>query len=72
MYASSWFLTVFTTTLPLELASRVMDIFLLDGIETIFRVTLAILQISTDELLSRDMEGVVKVLKLCVLKKIPI
>ncbi|XP_076347706.1 ecotropic viral integration site 5 ortholog-like isoform X2 [Tachypleus tridentatus] len=28
MYASSWFLTLFTATLPLQLASRVMDLFL--------------------------------------------
>ncbi|VDM20877.1 unnamed protein product, partial [Wuchereria bancrofti] len=28
MYASSWFLALFTTTLPLELANRIMDIFL--------------------------------------------
>lgn len=28
MYASSWFLTLFTTTLPLDLANRIMDVFL--------------------------------------------
>lgn len=28
MYASSWFLTLFTTALPLHLACRVMDVFL--------------------------------------------
>lgn len=32
MYASSWFLTLFTTTLPLELANRIMDIFLAEVI----------------------------------------
>ncbi|VDM41016.1 unnamed protein product [Toxocara canis] len=30
MYASSWFLTLFTTTLPLELANRIMDVFLVE------------------------------------------
>lgn len=30
MYASSWFLTLFTTTLPLDLANRIMDLFLVD------------------------------------------
>ena len=30
MYASSWFLTLFTTSLPLELANRIMDLFLVD------------------------------------------
>ncbi len=28
MYASSWFLTLFTTQLPLELANRIMDAFM--------------------------------------------
>ena len=28
MYASSWFLTLFTTSLPLSLARRVMDLFI--------------------------------------------
>jgi hypothetical protein len=30
MYASSWFLTLFLTSLPLELANRIMDLFLVD------------------------------------------
>lgn len=30
MYASSWFLTLFTTSLPIELANRIMDLFLVD------------------------------------------
>lgn len=30
MYASSWFLTLFTTSLPLELANRIMDLFLVE------------------------------------------
>lgn len=34
MYASSWFLTLFTTTLPLELANRIMDLFLVDVSES--------------------------------------
>lgn len=30
MYASSWFLALFTTSLPLELTNRIMDIFLVE------------------------------------------
>ncbi|KAK0402201.1 hypothetical protein QR680_016201 [Steinernema hermaphroditum] len=60
MYASSWFLTLFTTTLPLDLANRIMDIFLLDGIESIFRVAMAILQQARIDLLKLDMEGMLK------------
>jgi hypothetical protein len=61
MYASSWFLTLFTTTLPLPLAARVMDIFLLDGTEGLFRIALALLSLAQPTLLSLDMEGVLKV-----------
>lgn len=71
MYASSWFLTLFTTTLSLPLACRIFDVFLSEGMEVIFKVALAILQLVKEELLSLDMEGMLKViiflqqLKLC-------
>jgi len=61
MYASSWFLTIFTTSLPLAVASRIMDVFLMDGIEVVFRIALAILSMAKHELLSLDMEGMLKV-----------
>uniref|UniRef100_A0A915Q789 Rab-GAP TBC domain-containing protein n=1 Tax=Setaria digitata TaxID=48799 RepID=A0A915Q789_9BILA len=60
MYASSWFLALFTTTLPLELANRIMDIFLVEGMEFIFRVALAILQQARLDLLRLDMESMLK------------
>ncbi|XP_014681720.1 PREDICTED: ecotropic viral integration site 5 ortholog-like isoform X2 [Priapulus caudatus] len=60
MYASSWFLTLFTTTLPMELACRVMDVFISEGIEAIFRIAMAILIDSKNELMSLDMEGMLK------------
>ena len=61
MYASSWFLTLFTTALPLPLASRVMDWFLSDGMEVIFRLAVAVLTVGKAEILSQDMEGMLKV-----------
>lgn len=60
MYASSWFLTLFSTTLTLPVACRVMDAFLVDGMEIIFRLAVAILTFGKDELLSLDMEGMLK------------
>ncbi len=62
MYASSWFLTLFTTTLTLPVACRVMDTFLVDGMEIIFRLAVAILALGKEDLLSLDMEGMLKVL----------
>merc|ERR1719400_1386400 len=60
LYASSWFLTLFTTSLPLFLSCRIMDCFLSEGIETIFRIALTLLMIAKHELLLQDMEGVIK------------
>merc|ERR1711971_756405 len=60
LYASSWFLTLFTTSLPLVLSCRVMDCFLSEGMEVIFRISLALLIMGKDELLLQDMEGVIK------------
>lgn len=61
MYASSWFLTIFTTTLPLAVSSHIMDLFLMDGIEVIFRFALAMLSLARTQLLVFDLEGMLKV-----------
>jgi len=60
MYSSSWFLTLFTSNLPLHLAYRVMDLFLSEGLDMIFMLSVAILQICKHELLKLDMEGLLK------------
>ncbi|XP_059470176.1 ecotropic viral integration site 5 ortholog isoform X2 [Neocloeon triangulifer] len=60
MYASSWFLTLFTTALSLSVACRIMDVFLSEGMDIIFKVALSLLTIAKDDLLSLDMEGMLK------------
>lgn len=60
-YASSWFLTLFSTTLQQPLACRMMDCFLVDGVEVIFRIALACLTLGKEELFAMDMEGMLKV-----------
>uniref|UniRef100_A0A8C9VVX9 Ecotropic viral integration site 5 like n=1 Tax=Scleropages formosus TaxID=113540 RepID=A0A8C9VVX9_SCLFO len=57
MYASSWFLTLFLTFLPLPVATRIFDIFMYEGLEIIFRVGMAILQYNQTDLIQLDMEG---------------
>ena len=42
MYASQWFLTVFTAKFPLFLVFRVMDVFLMTGFDSIFQVSVKI------------------------------
>ncbi|XP_074453331.1 ecotropic viral integration site 5 protein homolog isoform X5 [Larus michahellis] len=60
MYASSWFLTIFLTTFPLPVATRIFDIFMSEGLEIVFRVGLAVLQMNQAELLQLDMEGMLQ------------
>ena len=60
MYASGWFLTLFTSCLPLPVALRVLDLFLAEGMDAIFRVSIAILMLSKDQLLKLDMEGLLR------------
>ncbi|KAK0170931.1 hypothetical protein PV328_008707 [Microctonus aethiopoides] len=60
MYASSWFLTLFTTALSLPLACRIFDVFLMEGMDIIFKVALAMLELGREDLLSLDMEGMLK------------
>ena len=51
----------FTTSLPIQLSCRIMDCFLADGIEAIFRLALSLLLLGKNELLVQDMEGVIRV-----------
>uniref|UniRef100_A0A8C5FDX5 Ecotropic viral integration site 5 n=1 Tax=Gadus morhua TaxID=8049 RepID=A0A8C5FDX5_GADMO len=60
MYASSWFLTIFLTNFPLPVATRIFDIFMCEGLEIVFRVGLAILQMNHAELIQLDMEGMLQ------------
>eukprot|EP00099_Drosophila_melanogaster_P016876 NP_572716.3 ecotropic viral integration site 5, isoform B [Drosophila melanogaster] len=60
MYASSWFLTLYTTTLNVNLSCRIMDVFLSEGMEFIFKVALALLLTGKDTLLCLDMEAMLK------------
>ena len=46
MFASQWFLTVFTARFPLYLVFHILDVFLLQGVETLFQVALALLTVS--------------------------
>ena len=52
---------MFASSLPLSVVFRVMDIFLMDGMEVIFRVGLALLERSHDQLLRLDLEDMTKV-----------
>ena len=61
MYASPWFLTLFASVLSLTMAFRVLDLLLVEGRDIIFRVGLALLDCSQEQLLQMDMEDMIKV-----------
>ncbi|CAE8714118.1 unnamed protein product [Polarella glacialis] len=48
---SKWFLCLFAATLPDEALRRVWDVLLCDGIETVFRVSFALLALKADAIL---------------------
>ncbi|XP_077309041.1 ecotropic viral integration site 5 protein homolog isoform X2 [Lithobates pipiens] len=60
MYASSWFLTIFLTSFPLPVATRIFDIFMSEGLEIVFRAGLSVLQMNQTELMQLDMEGMLQ------------
>ena len=45
MYASQWFLTLFTAKFPLFLVFHILDLFLSEGKDVIFNVSLALLKV---------------------------
>ncbi|KAH9981699.1 rab-GTPase-TBC domain-containing protein [Russula compacta] len=50
----SWFLSLFTDCLPVETLFRVWDVLLLDGLDVLFRIALAVLRSHEAELLRCD------------------
>eukprot|EP00118_Oscarella_pearsei_P023239 m.275037 g.275037 ORF g.275037 m.275037 type:complete len:600 (+) comp40594_c1_seq5:1324-3123(+) len=60
LWASSWFLTMFATSLPVSLVFRILDLFFLDGMEILYRIGLALLECSKAQLLQMDIEGMQK------------
>ncbi|GFV39047.1 rab GTPase-activating protein 1 [Trichonephila clavipes] len=69
MFASQWFLTLFTAKFPLITVFYIIDLFLLDGMDVIFQVALALLMLSQKELLALDFEGVLKHFRVSLPKK---
>ncbi|CAJ0933526.1 unnamed protein product, partial [Mesorhabditis belari] len=60
MYASQWFLTLFTAKFPLQMVFFIVDLFLAEGMNTIFHISLALLKDAKQDLLQLDFEGALK------------
>jgi len=63
-FITQWCLELFFTHLPFELLMRFMDLFLLEGSNLLYAMSLALLQLNQDKLLAcTDMEGINDILK---------
>ncbi|XP_055630348.1 rab GTPase-activating protein 1-like isoform X2 [Toxorhynchites rutilus septentrionalis] len=69
MFASQWFLTLFTKRFPLYFVFYILDVFLLDGITVLFQVAITLLSVCKKELLELDFEGILKYFRVTLPKK---
>ncbi|KAL0375869.1 UNVERIFIED_CONTAM: EVI5-like protein [Sesamum calycinum] len=63
MYASQWFITVFSYSFPFHLALRIWDVFLFEGAIIIFKVGLAVLKYCHDDLIKLPFEKLIYALR---------
>lgn len=69
MFASQWFLTLFTARFPLCFVYHVIDLILLDGLNVLFQIAMTLLYIAKKDLLELDFEGILKYIKVALPKK---
>lgn len=69
MFASQWFLTLFTARFPLYLVFHILDVFFLDGMQILFQVALTLLNEFEAELRTLDFEGILKYFRVTLPKR---
>lgn len=63
MYASQWFITVYSYSFPFNLALRIWDVFLYEGVQIVFQVGLALLKYCHDDLINLPFEKLIHALR---------
>ena len=58
-----WFMTVFSTKMPIELTLRIWDIFFIEGHNILYRLVLAIYKANEKDLLKCDYENIFATIK---------
>ena len=58
MFATQWFMTLFSQKFPFSVVLRIWDIFLAEGLKIIFRVAVALVQLAREELCQLDFVGI--------------
>ena len=56
LYATNWFMTLFSSRMPIELTLRIWDIFFIEGFIVMYKIIIAIFKINQKELLKSDYE----------------
>lgn len=69
MYASQWFLTLFTARFPLYFVFHILDVFLLDGMTILFQIALTLHTEFESELRQLDFEGILKYFRITLPKR---
>lgn len=65
IFAANWFITMFCYELSLDLVFCILDVFLLEGIKSLLRISLALLQFLEDKLLGMDYDDCMVYLSHC-------
>jgi len=63
MFATQWLLTLYSSSFPFELVTRVWDIFLLEGWKIVYRVMIALLDTASTKLLKLHFEDILNHIK---------
>ncbi|XP_055297709.1 rab GTPase-activating protein 1-like isoform X3 [Sitodiplosis mosellana] len=69
MFASQWFLTLFTARFPLYLVFHILDVFFLDGMQILFQIAVTLLNEFESELRTLDFEGILKYFRVTLPKR---
>lgn len=63
MFATQWLLTLYSSSFPFELVTRVWDIFLLEGWKIVYRVMIALLDSASSKLMRLHFEDILNHIK---------
>ncbi|XP_031560886.1 rab GTPase-activating protein 1-like isoform X2 [Actinia tenebrosa] len=69
MYASQWFLTLFTAKFPLPMVFWIIDVILCVGTDFVFQMAIALLKDARKDLLQMDFEGILKYFRVTMPKR---
>lgn len=56
LYATNWFLTLFSSRMPIELTLRIWDIYFIEGFNVLYKIIVAIFKLNEKELRKADYE----------------